>query len=254
MDAKSLKFCAQINQSFKQIIQNHIFCLRQFEGLSEKNRKDWIKVIQSVEKSDKGIAIISYLKWNLEKNILVDLPCYSIPALQNEFRKIIREICIKRETCDEDIEIVKILAPLTENPNSPSKTGMTPIHWAADCGHIDVIKILTSLTENPNPSGESGYNPIFRAAHFGQTETVTFLAPLTDNPNSPNMYGETPIYEAAGKGCTKIVKILAPLTDNSNAPRNGSRKTPIHQAAKKGRVYRNYQYLGPFDKQSCNNS
>ncbi len=65
LDVEDLKFCAQINQSCKQILQIPIFCLRKFEHLSKKNRRDWIEVIQSVKNSDKGIAIISYLQWNL---------------------------------------------------------------------------------------------------------------------------------------------------------------------------------------------
>ena len=59
LDVNNLKICAQLNQSCKQILQNPIFCLRKFENLSKKNQKDWIKGIQSVKNSDKGIAIIS---------------------------------------------------------------------------------------------------------------------------------------------------------------------------------------------------
>ena len=49
---KDLKICAQINQSCKQILQNPFYYLRKFEHLSKENRKDWIKGIQSVKKSD----------------------------------------------------------------------------------------------------------------------------------------------------------------------------------------------------------
>ena len=130
LDVEDLKICAQINQSCKQILQNPIFCLSKFEHLSKNNKEDWIKVIQSVENSDKGIAIISYLQWNLKKDALADLPCYSSPAVQNDFRKRIREICEKTESSDADKEIVKILAPLTDNLNAPNNYGKTPIYWA----------------------------------------------------------------------------------------------------------------------------
>ena len=52
LDVEYLKFCAQINQSGKQILQNPMFCLRKFQHLSKENRKDWIKIIQSVKNSD----------------------------------------------------------------------------------------------------------------------------------------------------------------------------------------------------------
>ena len=35
-------------------------------------------------------------------------------------------------------EIVKILAPLSKNPNAPDKHGRTPINFAAQNGHINV--------------------------------------------------------------------------------------------------------------------
>ena len=132
LDTEDLKICAQINQSCKQILQNPIFCLRKFEGLSKENQKDWIKVIQSVNNSDKGIAIISYLQWNLKKGI-VDVPCYSSPAVQADFRKKIWICCKDEDIFHENTEIIKILAPLTDNPNTPNDYGDTPISWAAYC-------------------------------------------------------------------------------------------------------------------------
>ena len=94
LDAEDLKNCAHINQSCKQILQNPIFCLRKFEHLSNKNQLDWIKVIQSVKNYHQGIAIMSYLKWTLKKEI-VDPPCFSSPAVQDDFRKKIWKCCTR---------------------------------------------------------------------------------------------------------------------------------------------------------------
>ena len=77
LDVENLKKCAQINHSYKQILQNPLFCLRNFNGLSKVNQNEWIKAIQFLNNSDKGIAIISYLRWNLKKKALVDLPCFT---------------------------------------------------------------------------------------------------------------------------------------------------------------------------------
>ena len=133
--------------------------MRKFEHLSKKNRKDWIEVIQSVKNSDKGIAIISYLKWNLKKDVLVDLPCYSSPAVQDDFRKKICQSAKKTKLSDENIEIVKIFAPLTENPNAPYEDEWTPIHEAARNGHTEIVKILAPLTDNPNAPDQDGKTP-----------------------------------------------------------------------------------------------
>ena len=70
LDIKELKICAKINQSCKQILQNPIFCLSKFEHISNENQKDWIYTIQSIENTDKGIAIILYFQWSLKKDAL----------------------------------------------------------------------------------------------------------------------------------------------------------------------------------------
>ena len=47
-------------------------------------------------------------------------------------------------------EIVKILVPLTDNPNAPDKAGETPIFWAARNGHTEIVKILAPFIDNSN--------------------------------------------------------------------------------------------------------
>ena len=69
-----------------------------------------------------------------------------------------------------------VLAPLTNNPNTPNRYENTPIHSAAYNGHMEIVKIL---------------------------------APLTDNPNTPNKWGETPIYMAAYNGMGVHVQKLS---------------------------------------------
>ena len=237
LDFEDIKVCRDINQSSQQKLDNPLFWLRKFRGLSKKNQKDWIKDIQSVKNSDKERAIVSYLQWNLRKDALVDLPCYSSHTVQDDFRKkIMASSEGKKESFDEPVEIVKILAPLTYNPNSPNDTDMvndTPIHKAAFYGHTEIVKILATLTDNPNVPNYFGNTPIIFAASNWYTEIVKILAPLTDNPNAPNNYGDTPIFFAATKGHTAIVKILAPLTDDPNAPNNDG-DTPIYVAARYG--------------------
>ena len=148
---EDLVVCREINQSSKRILDYQMdkqrltldkpmfIMLRKFRSLSKKNQKDWIKVIQSEKNSDKGKAISSYLQLNLKKEALVDLPCYTNSAVQNDFRKRIRECCEKSGSSDEDTEIIKILAPLTENPNAANEDGRTPIYWAAVYGRTEIL-------------------------------------------------------------------------------------------------------------------
>ena len=285
LKVEDLKICAQINQSCKRMLEDAIFWLRKFGSLSKESQNDWIIIIQSVKNSAYEKIIISYLQWNLAKELVVDLPCfwfkkfrslskknqrnwikvieseknskkekaimdylqwklneealvklpcYSSPAVQNYFRKKIMKICGEWESSDKDTEIVKILAPLTNNPNAPDgRNGETPIHRAAENGHTEIVKILAPLTDNPNASDKGGLTPIYWAALKGFKEIIKILAPLTDNPNASDKDGLTPIYGAACYGHIEIVKILAPLTDNPNVPDKWG-TTPIHAAACKG--------------------
>ena len=62
LDVEDLKICAKINLACRIILQYPMFSLKKFQSLSNGNRKDWIKALQSVQNSDTGIAIISYLQ------------------------------------------------------------------------------------------------------------------------------------------------------------------------------------------------
>ena len=54
---------------------------------------------------------------------------------------------------------MKLLAPLTENPNAPDFNGISPIYIAAGNGETEIVKTLIHLTENPNASDISGKTP-----------------------------------------------------------------------------------------------
>ena len=185
LDVKHLKICGLINQSCQQILDNPIFWLKKFRGLSEKNQKDWIKVLKSLKNYEKRKATISYLQWKL-KNKPIKLPCYTSPTVQDDFRKKILGSCMRKESSDEDIEIVKILAPLAENPNSPNDNGDTPIYIAAKHGHTEIVKILAPLVDNPNIPNKDGNTPIHWARFYKYTEIVKILSPFDDNPDAQN--------------------------------------------------------------------
>ena len=99
---------------------------------------------------------MSYLLWNLEKEDLVDFPCYTSPDVQDDFRKRIREIFKKGRPSDEDMDIVKIFAHLTDNVQDDFRKKIREIceKYKLSDGDKEIVKILAPLTENPNaPDG-----------------------------------------------------------------------------------------------------
>ena len=51
-----------------------------------------------------------------------------------------------------------MLAPLTNNPIRPKRNGLglTPIRLAACNDHLEIVKILIPLTDNPNVPDDYG--------------------------------------------------------------------------------------------------
>ena len=58
------------------------------------------------------------------------------------------------------LEIVKIMAPLRNNPWDPNEDGFTPIVVAVFHEHIEIHKMLASLADNPNAPNRNGGTPI----------------------------------------------------------------------------------------------
>ena len=92
-----------------------MFWLRKFVrgGLSKKNQEDWMKAILSVKNTNKEKYVSLYLKWILKNEGVVDVQCYTSPMVQDDLQKKVYQAVKKGNT-----EIVKILAPLTDNPNA----------------------------------------------------------------------------------------------------------------------------------------
>ena len=165
LNYSSLEICQQINQSSSQILENPFFWLEKFiraGSISKKNQEDWTKVIQSVINTNMEKHIVLYLKWTLKEKGAVDVTIYTNPIVQDEFNEKIYWAARNGHT-----EIVKVLAPLSDNPNEPKIQGCTPINVAARNGHTKIVKILASLTDNPNVADKNGNTPISSAAIYG---------------------------------------------------------------------------------------
>ena len=104
---------------------------------SKENQKQWIEDIQLVKNSEKEEHIVSYLKWKLKNGGIFDVPFYTNPVVQDDFKNQIWKSCnnsyfyLNRIIRNENTELVKILAPLTDNVSAPDENGCTPIYWAA---------------------------------------------------------------------------------------------------------------------------
>ena len=97
--------------------------------------------------------------------------------------------------------IIKVLAPLIENPNETIGCGMTPMHFAAFEGNEESLKVLASFSGNDfSISDDFGCAPIKYAASNGKINIIRFLAPLMENPNARDKFGNSALDYAKRNG------------------------------------------------------
>ena len=150
LDCENLEVCREINESSKEILDNPMFWLGIFvrRGLSMKNQKDWIRAIQLNRNSEMEQNIILYLKWKLKNKDEGDLPCYTNPIVQDEFQNKILDVCDAYEDeIGNGTEVVKILAPLTDNPNAANKWGRTPLDLPTKKEIYEILKTFKKTSK-----------------------------------------------------------------------------------------------------------
>ena len=78
LDHQDLEIYQQVNNSFKEILNNPMFWLRKFiqRGLSKKNQSDWINAFRITKDTILEKQVISYLKKCSKNSRVIDPPCY----------------------------------------------------------------------------------------------------------------------------------------------------------------------------------
>ena len=210
LDFEDLLACQLVNKASNGILENPMFWLKKWrfnKGLSKKNLEDWIKALQITKNTIFERNVDLYIKKVIKVGHFVDVPCY----IDNDVMTKATEISFEEALQQEDAGVLQILSPMARNVNASD--------IKLSIGNIDVVKVLAPLTKNPNGYVDRGYTPIFCASRAGKLDVIQFLASLTENPNAPNsLYGWTPIHGAAINGYLNVIKFLAALAQNPNAP------------------------------------
>ena len=134
------------------------------------------------------------------------------------------------------LNTVKLLKARHYNPYCADNQGITPIYLAAKNDHYNVVQFLAklaiSLNHCPNTPAQDGRTPLHVAAEHGNLNIVMALVQATQgsNANTPDKQGVTPMHLAVMNGHGNIIAILAPLIDNQLAKTN-FRTSPIHYAS-----------------------
>ena len=160
-----------------------------------------------------------------------------------------------------DLEFFKLKIPKSQNKNPKDKFGVTPLHFAAQKGHLKIVEHLCQhIDKSINPSDDHGFTVLHYAAMEGHLNIVAFYTKqLRDpNPGVPSCltgwdmhflpYGEntglTPFHLAAQHGHLQVVKHLCDLLEDKN-PKDPFKYTPLHAAATFGHL-EVVKYILPF--------
>ena len=125
--------------------------------------------------------------------------------------------------------------------NARNKYGDTPLHLAAETGHIEYVKLLLSMPDidvNAQTVSElipGRHTPLHYAVRGGHTECVKLLlAQPGINVNAKDKDGYTPLHYAMKNGNVECVKLLLEHQNINVNAQDKSGYTPLHLAAEKG--------------------
>ena len=102
------------------------------------------------------------------------------------------------------VKIVKQHLNAGKDVNARDPWKKTPLHYAAEKGHVPVVELLIESGANVNLKDDAtdarGETPLHRAAAKGHVPGVELLIKNGANVNAKDADGGTPLHSAAGNG------------------------------------------------------
>ncbi|TQW03562.1 ankyrin repeats (3 copies) domain-containing protein [Cordyceps javanica] len=122
-----------------------------------------------------------------------------------------------------------------ERDNGEELIEMTPLHWAAQQGHIEVVNLLQKRLAGVDVKNCDDRTALWLAAKGGYPEIVTILLEHTKTDrNSADDLGRSPLSVAAENGKVAVVEVLLGDASVDPAWEDMGRETPLYLAASNG--------------------
>ena len=139
---------------------------------------DWKTIRTAACRSN--IEMIKYFEQKLDGHLFEDLLAKMDPRYGTVFHNL---------AARGQIEMLKYLCQtssgFSRNPIQKNRLGRTPIHDAAARGHLEIVKLLASYTSNPNSPDKEGLTPSEFARSKGFLNIYAYLSKLS-NSQVPN--------------------------------------------------------------------
>ena len=125
--------------------------------------------------------------------------------------------------------IARLLLDNGANANARSKTGLTPLHLAAEGNHIEVAELIVSYRGDVRATDKSGTTPLMAAAAAGRAEATRYLLGHGVDIEKTNDNNQTALHLAAARGRAEVVSELLDRGARPDSP-DGEGRTPLHLA------------------------
>ena len=122
---------------------------------------------------------------------------------------VIQESIFKAVSYDQ-LEVLKLLIPFTEDPNGKNSNGVFPIQIAICKGNVDAFKVLAPYCKNPDLpcDSELKITPMHFAVEHELVDIVRLFLPNWKRPKAKTSKGQRALQIAKKKRNTEIMKLL----------------------------------------------
>lgn len=127
--------------------------------------------------------------------------------------------------------------------NCHDDLGLTPLHYAAKCGHMGLVRLLLDRGADIEAVGiVSGTTPLTMACEFGNKKIVKQLLALGANPEFRDFAGATPSDITRCRSCSNLLeqhekkRDVDPETPGRNSEIHAATLSPLHFAAWSGQI------------------
>ena len=84
-----------------------------------------------------------------------------------------------------------------QNKNPADDHNNTPLHWAANEGHLEVCRLIIANVQDKNPADHWGQTPMHLAAGGGHLEICRLIIKNIQDKNPAEDNGNAPLHMAA---------------------------------------------------------